>query len=64
MIVLNEIDGIIIRILIGAAGSFIGGLGVVLFVKLVLIKGMGFTSLADSVSKMTRIISLATRLKS
>ncbi len=64
MIVLNEIDGIIIRILIGAAGSFIGGHGVVLFVKLVLNKGMVFTELADSVSKMTRIISLATRLKS
>jgi hypothetical protein len=35
-IILNQIDNVLCRILIGAAGSFLGGLGVILFVRIVL----------------------------
>ncbi len=52
MIVLNDIDGILIRILIGAAGSFIGGLGVVLFVKLILWKTLKFDMFAAMIQSI------------
>lgn len=40
IIILNQVDNCIIRVFMGAASSFLGGLGVVLFVKLFLWKAL------------------------